>query len=127
MSDAKTLVRAFYASLARGDAPGALGLLAEDVQWTTMWHYKAAGPGPQGVAEGVLMPLMAEWSSFSLEPAEVLAEGGEVVSLGRFRAMHGTTGRAVEAPYAHVWTVREGRIQRFRQYIDTQAIALARA
>ena len=28
--------------------------------------------------------------------------------------------------YAHVWTVKDGKITRFRQYIDTLAIAEAR-
>jgi ketosteroid isomerase-like protein len=32
----------------------------------------------------------------------------------------------VKAAYAHVWDLAGGRIQRFRQYIDTLAIAEAR-
>jgi ketosteroid isomerase-like protein len=37
------------------------------------------------------------------------------------------SGKPVDAAYAHVWTVREGRIQRFRQYIDALAVAEARS
>jgi len=40
--------------------------------------------------------------------------------------VHGTTGKMSNARYAHVWTVRDGKITRFRQYIDTLAIAEAR-
>jgi uncharacterized protein len=84
-----------------GDAPGALGLMAPDIEWITMWHYRVDGRGPERVAEGLFKPLMAEWSSFA-------------------------TGKKAAARYAHVWTVKDSKITRFRQYIDTLAIAEAR-
>ena len=62
------VIRDFYGKLATGDAPGALSLMAPDIQWTTMWHYKVEGRGPGAVAEGLFKPLMAEWTSFSLVP-----------------------------------------------------------
>ncbi len=49
-----------------------------------------------------------------------------MVSIGRFVGTHGTTGKTADAGYAHVWTVCSGRIARFRQYIDTKAVADAR-
>lgn len=119
-------VRAFYARLGAGDAGGALALLADDILWTTMWHYRADGRGPAAVAEGVLGPLLAEWSDVTMTPETLLRDGGTVVSLGRFTARHGTSGKSVDAAYAHVWTVRDGRIATFRQYIDTLAVAEAR-
>jgi len=126
MTTATDLIRSFYAALSTGDAPTALGLMADDIEWHTMWHYKVAGRGPQKVAEGLLMPLMAEWASFALTPSDYIADGDTVVSLGRFTGVHGTTGKTVDAAYAHVWDVRDGKIQRFRQYIDTLAVAEAR-
>jgi ketosteroid isomerase-like protein len=126
MSNARDIVRSFYDKLSTGDAPGALGFMAPDIEWTTMWHYKVEGRGPGAVAEGLLKPLMAEWSSFSLVPTEFITEGDKVVSLGDFTGVHGTTGKRSDARYAHVWTVRDGKITTFRQYIDTLAIAEAR-
>jgi ketosteroid isomerase-like protein len=126
MTTATDIVRIFYAALAAGDAPTALGLMADDIEWNAMWHYKVDGRGPHKVAEGLLKPLMAEWTSFSLDPAEYLADGETVVSLGRFHGVHGVSGKTADAAYAHVWTVRDGRIQRFRQFIDTLAVERAR-
>jgi hypothetical protein len=127
MTTAIETVRAFYAALGRGDAPTALGLMAGDIEWETMWRYKVDGRGPQKVAEGVLKPLMAEWSSFALTPERYVGEGDSVVSLGRFTGVHGVTGKRVEAAYAHVWDVAGGQIRRFRQYIDTLAVAEAQS
>lgn len=126
MTTAQGIVRSFYDKLSLGDAPGALGLMASDIEWTTMWHYKVEGRGPERVAQGLFQPLMAEWSSFSLLPTEFITQGENVVSLGDFTGVHGATGKQSNARYAHVWTVRDGSIARFRQYIDTLAIAEAR-
>ncbi len=126
MTTAIETVRTFYAALGQGDAPSALGLMAEDIEWNTMWHYKVDGRGPQKVAEGLLQPLMAEWSTFALTPSDYIADGNTVVSLGRFTGVHGASGRSVDAGYAHVWDVAGGKIQRFRQYIDTLSVADAR-
>ncbi|MCJ2071755.1 nuclear transport factor 2 family protein [Methylobacterium sp. J-030] len=122
----KSVVRDFYDKLAVGDASGALGLMAPDIEWITMWLYKVEGRGPGRVAEGLFKPLMAEWTSFSLVPTEFITEGETVVSLGDFTGVHARTGKASEARYAHIWTVENGKITRFRQYIDTLAIAEAR-
>ena len=126
MNTPTDILRSFYDKLATGDAPGALGLMAPDIEWITMWHYKVEGRGPERVAEGLFKPLVAEWSRFTLVPTEFIAEGDTVVSLGDFTGVHGMTGKTAEARYAHVWTVRDGKITRFRQYIDTLAVAEAR-
>ena len=126
MTKPAEIIRSFYDKLKAGDAPGALGLMAHDIEWITMWHYKVVGRGPERVAEGLFKPLMAEWSSFALDPSEFIMDGDTVVSLGRFTGVHGATGKKAEAGYAHVWTVKDGKITRFRQYIDTLAIAEAR-
>ncbi len=126
MTEPVETVRSFYQKLKAGDAPGALALMAPDIEWITMWHYKVNGRGPERVAEGLFKPLMAEWTRFALEPTEFIADGDTVISLGNFTGVHGTTGKRADARYAHVWTVKDGLVTRFRQYIDTLAIAEAR-
>ena len=126
MTTPTDIARSFYNKLKAGDAAGALDLMAPDIEWITMWHYKVDGRGPERVAEGLFKPLAAEWSSFALVPTEFLADGENVVSLGDFTGVHGVTGKKAEARYAHIWTVKDGKITRFRQYIDTLAIAEAR-
>jgi uncharacterized protein len=120
------IIAGFYNKLEAGDAAGALGLMAPDIEWITMWHYKVDGRGPERVAEGLFKPLMAEWSSFAFFPSEFIAERDSVVSLGEFTGVHGTTGKTAHARYAHVWNVKDSKITRFRQYIDTLAVAEAR-
>jgi uncharacterized protein len=56
---------------------------------------------------------------------EFIAAGENVVALGRIQ---GTTRKAavpIDVPFAHVWTVREGYLQRPRAFTDTAVLAQA--
>ena len=39
-----------------------------------MWPYKARGPGPQNVAEGVFVPLQKDCEAFEIVPSEYLRD-----------------------------------------------------
>jgi ketosteroid isomerase-like protein len=45
------------------------------------------------------------------------------VVLGRYRATNRETGKALDAPFAHVWDLRGGKVVRFDQYADTAQLA----
>ena len=89
MTNPIDIARSFYVKLEAGDAPSALGMMAPDMEWITMWHSQVDGRGPERVAEGLFEPLMAKWSSFAIVPTEFIAEGDSVVSLGEFTSAHG--------------------------------------
>jgi ketosteroid isomerase-like protein len=119
-------VKDFYSKLSSGDAPGAMALMTDDIEWITMLDFSLQGRGPQLVAEKVLMPLMQEWESFAPVPNEFIVANDIIVSLGNFTCVHRETKKTASATYAHVWNVIDGKIGKFRQYIDTLAIAEAR-
>jgi len=53
------------------------------------------------------------------------AKGDKVVVLGHERQRVRATGRVVETEWAMVFVVREGRITKFHNYVDTHAVAVA--
>jgi ketosteroid isomerase-like protein len=120
------IVMEIYAKLTAGDAGGALALMSEDIEWITMMDYKVDGRGPQKVLEGILMPAMQEWEPYTLTPHEFICDGGKVVSVGRFKGTNRKTGKHVEVDYSHIWEVKEGKVVRHRQFIDTGKIEPAR-
>ena len=127
MSTPTETVKNFYAALTAGDIPAAMNLMADDIEWITMLDpTNITGRGPRHVVEEMLKPLAQEWESYALTPSEFIADGDTVVSLGRFTCVHNTTGKRADAQYAHIWTIEAGKVPRFRQYIDTFAIAEAR-
>lgn len=59
------------------------------------------------------------------EPQEFVAQGDKVVSLGHYTWRTKTTNRDFESDFAHVFTVRDGKIVGFREFMDTVTVARA--
>ena len=116
------IVKELYARLTAGDAAGALAFMSDDIEWITMMDYKIHGRGPTKVLEGLLVPAMQEWDPYILTPHEFICDGPMVVSVGRFKGTNRATGKHVEVDYSHIWEVKDGKIMRHRQFIDTGKI-----
>jgi len=57
---------------------------------------------------------------FGLVYAEAaLAQGDQVVVLGEDAACVRATGKVLEGEWAHVFTLRNGKVARFHEYLDT--------
>jgi len=59
------------------------------------------------------------------EPREFVAQGDKVVSLGHYRWRVKDTGREFASNFAHVFTIRDGKVTGFREYFDSAAVAAA--
>ena len=58
-----------------------------------------------------------EYTTF--EPREFIAQGDQVVVIGSERARVKATGRVVDTDWVMVFTIRDGKVVRFRDYYDT--------
>lgn len=122
------LVRSFYAALERGDVPGLLALLHPQLEWTEAEgfpYFSGTWRKPEDVLEKLIKPLIRDWDGFAAIAADFIAEGDRVVSLGTYSGTSKATGKAMRAPFAHVWRVAEGRLKRFDMYTDTLLVARA--
>jgi ketosteroid isomerase-like protein len=116
------IVQRSYDAFERGDLAAVLADLDPEIEW-----YQAQGlphgglyRGRDEVSRNVFEPLDAEWwSEFSAVPDEFLDAGEQVVALGRYRGTAKGTGNRLDVPFVHVWTLRDGRATRFRQFLDT--------
>ena len=129
MTEAITAVRAFYDAVARGDVPGVVAALHPDLEWTEAEgfpYYSGTWRHPQDVVEKLLVPLMRDWDNFAAIPHDFIVQGERVVTLGTYSGTYKATGRPMRAPFAHVWRVAEGKLQRFDMYTDTLLVERAR-
>jgi uncharacterized protein len=116
------LVKRSYAAFERGDMDGVLGDMAPDIEWQQAQGLPHGGTyrGVDEVRRNIFDPLDEQWwAEFSAEPTEFLDAGGEVVVLGRYRGIAKGTGKQLDVPFVHVWTVRGEKAVRFRQFLDT--------
>lgn len=128
MTNQIDLVRAFYTRLAQGDVPGLLALLHPELEWTEAEgfpYYSGTWRQPEDVLTKLIVPLMRDWDNFSAVANDFIAEGDRVVSLGAYGGINKATGKAMRAPFAHVWRVADGKLQRFDMYADTLLVAKA--
>jgi ketosteroid isomerase-like protein len=121
------LVKDGYAAFARGDIQGLLTLLSEDIEWVIPGaELPLAGTyrGHDGVAN-FFQKLALESETLAFEPREFVAEGDRVLVVGWERAKVKATNRMFQADWVMAFTVRNGKVTKFHEYSDTQAIAEA--
>jgi uncharacterized protein len=117
------LVRSSYEAFNRNDLDAALAMMDDEIEWHQAQGLPHGGfyRGLEEVRRNVFDPLHDTWwSEFSADPDEFVDAGDTVVVLGRYRGVAKQTGRRLDVPYVHVWTVRDSKAVRFRQFLDTQ-------
>lgn len=119
---ALTLVRRSYESFARGDLDAVLADMHPEIEWHQAQGLPHGGfyRGVDEVRRNIFEPLdTAWWDEFTATPDEFLDAGDHVVVLGRYRGVAKGTGKLLDVPFVHVWTVEDGQATRFRQFLDT--------
>lgn len=123
--DNRALVQRGYDAFGRGDIPALLELLAEDVQWETPGppELPTAGSrrGHQQVSE-FFETINSLYDLQAFEAQVFVAEGDRVVVLGTETARVKATGKVLNTNWAHVFTVRNGQVVAFQEYLDTAAV-----
>jgi ketosteroid isomerase-like protein len=118
--DVGTLRRA-YEAFNRQDVPSVLEAFDPQIEW----HEPGGGRAPQGtfrgaesVANDVFGTVPENFDEFRAETEGFIDAGDHVVVTGRFR---GTAkgGGDLDAAFAHVWEMRNGKAVRFQQYVDS--------
>jgi ketosteroid isomerase-like protein len=116
------IVRRSYEAFARDDMDGVLADMDPDIEWHQAQGLPHGGyyRGIDEVRRNIFDPLDEEWwDEFDADPDQFLDAGDEVVVLGRYRGVAKATGKRLDVPFVHVWTLRDGRAVRFRQFLDT--------
>jgi uncharacterized protein len=115
-------VRRSYEAFARDDLDAVVADMHEEIEWHQAQGLPHGGDyrGLADVRRVIFEPLDEEWwDEFSADPDEFIEAGEDVVVLGRYRGRAKGTGKQLDVPFAHVWTFRDGKAIRFRQFLDT--------
>ncbi|WP_312794579.1 nuclear transport factor 2 family protein [Tianweitania sp.] len=123
------IVKRLYAGFASADLPVVLADMSPEIEWTEAEGYPYAGTfhGPQAIVDGVFVKLASEWNDYRAVPDRYVSEGDEVIALGHYSGTFKTTMKSFRAPFVHAWTILDGKIVRFVQYVDTVLVQRALA
>ena len=111
-----------YEAFGRGDVPAVLENFHSDVEWHAAEGLPWGGvhTGPNAVAENVFGAVMAEIDGFALNIDRFIEGNDDVVLvLGRYSGTGKKGGKSLDAAFAHVWELDDGKLKRFLHYTDT--------
>lgn len=122
------LVRSLHRAFAQRDIPAMLALLSPTVEWgePPNPHNPAGGTrhGHAGFLEWARIGNEAE-EVLVLEPRDYLTNDDPVAVVGFTRCRVRQTGAAYDTDFVHLVTIRDGKVQCFREFFDTYAAAEA--
>ena len=75
--------------------------------------------GGEAVAQNVFGPITRDIVDFAVTAEEVIASGDAVAAVVRYTGTGKATGKKLNLPVVHAWKVRNGKLEQFRQFIDT--------
>jgi ketosteroid isomerase-like protein len=117
----------FFAAIGEGDRDSVQVLVAQDIEWIIPgenWPLAGTHRGHAGVAD-VQEKASREIETAYPRPPEFLAQGDRVIVVGTAMGKIKATGKRFEDEWVFDMTVRDGKVTRIREYIDTQALARA--
>ena len=120
MSQNTDAVRAVHEAFQRGDIPGLLETLADDVEWVVPESLPWGGSfrGREGVGE-FFAQLPEYFDELIVNVDELLDAGDAVVDVGHFSGTAKGGRELDDIPYVFIWRMKDGTASSFREYGDT--------
>ena len=124
------IVKDAYAAFGRGDAQAIVAACDDNVEWHAV-------KGAEGVAPHAgLRRGRAQVAQFfqqvggtidfqRFEPREFIAQGDQVVVVGEYEGSLRQNGTKMTSDWVMVFTIRDGRIARFREWTDSAQLVRA--
>jgi uncharacterized protein len=96
----------------------------KDISWTEAKGYPYAGTyiGLENIIKHVFNRLGIEWIDYKFTPEDYIASGDKVVAYGTYTGTFKATGKSLTARVAHVWKLRDRKIVKFEQFVDSQPV-----
>ncbi|GGD97551.1 nuclear transport factor 2 family protein [Planktosalinus lacus] len=122
------IIDGLYKAFSAGDIPAVLGAMDANIVWNEAEGnaYADGNPyiGPDAVLNGVFARVGAEWENFKLNNIELHEMSNDkVLATLRYTGKYKKTGKSIDAQVAHLWTLKDGKITAFQQFVDTKQLA----
>ena len=123
------VVKDFFAAMGGYNKQDLLALVAEDIEWIIPGEDWPLAGTHRGHAElaAVLQKASEEIETTYPTPPEFVAQGDRVLVVGVATGKIKATNMAFKDDWVFAITVRNCKVTKIREYIDTQALARASA
>lgn len=126
-ADNVSVVSNIYANFGKGDVPAVLAALDSKVVWNEAEGNALADRnpyiGPDAVLEGVFTRVLQDFPDFNLNDIVLHnMDNDQVLATLRYKGTMKVTGKPLNAQAAHLWTLKDGKVIAFQQYVDTRQL-----
>ena len=122
-----SIVNSVYENFGKGDIPGVLALFDDNIVWNEAESNSLADgnpyKGPEAVLNGVFARLGSMYKSFSLKDIKLHEMSNNQVLATLYYVIEAKNGKKYDVQAAHHWTLKDGKIIGFQQYVDTKKLA----
>ncbi len=121
------IVKDFFAAISSGDEERLVALIDEDIEWIipgVNWPLAGTHRGRTGVADAFRKAAKEVPFSYP-QPPEFVAQGDRVIVIGFAKGKITATNKTFEDHFVFAITLRDGKLLKIREYVDTQALAHA--
>ena len=122
------VVQDAYAAFGRNDIQSLIGLMSDDIAWHTFGPAELPMCGlrkGKAAVQKFFDQVGETWNFERFEPREFTAQGDTVVALGFYGGTCKGTKRPFMSEFSHVFTLRDDKVVRFREYADTANLLAA--
>ena len=117
-----------YKAFAVGNIPAVLAVMDANIIWNEAEGnaYANGNPyiGPDEVLNGVFARIGAEHDYFNLTDIKLHEmSNNQVLATLRYKAKIKKNGAEYNTQAAHLWTLKNGKVINFQQYVDTKQLA----
>ena len=124
MSELTDRLRVAYEGFGQRDIDAVLSVMDPDIEWdaTDALAHTGIYQGHEGVTE-YIGSLSSAWEEFHLNPEQFTESGNQehVMVLGNVKGRLAANGQDVEARFAHVLQLEDGKVTRLKVCLDRDA------
>lgn len=122
------VIDGLYKAFAEGDIPTVLAAMDANIVWNEAEGnaYADGNPyiGPDAVLNGIFARVGVDFEYFKLSDIKLHdMSNNQVLATLRYKAKIKENGAIFDAQVAHHWTLKDGKVTNFQQYVDTKKLA----
>ena len=127
MASNKDVIRGTYEASPSQKGERLRAALAPEASWTEAAGFPYAGTyvGFEAIAAGVFQRLATEWIDYRAQAHTYLEDGDHVAAFGVYSGTYRATDKAMTATFAHLYTLKDGKIVSMEQVVDSAMVTPA--
>lgn len=126
--DNVSIIKQGYENFAQGNIPGILAIWDENIKWMGAKSFPMfeGGDGVVVGAQNVLQQVLAKipelYDGFNIDVKALFGSGDKVVMEGFYTGVWKATGKSFVANAVHIWDLKDGKVTRYFQAVDTATV-----